>query len=480
MRRLLFIIAILCSTIVGAQQPENIIYLYNGSIIKGEILEQIPNKTIKTRTADGSIFVYKMSEVSKIIKEETQTENTNFVKRKSLEYKLGLGYLIGVGDYKKTSIVPMEFGLGKQINKNFYIGGSLGAWIGTNEGAKTPISLSLDTKVLFPGKSSITPFWDLNLSYGIVTGTYEQIKYGGYNSYDDYETETVKYPDIISVQLMPGIKLPLSKRADFFLAAGYTHSFQIKGNTNGGYFSIKTGLMFHKSPDKPQKERKKKASQPTREKGFLWTLEGGMNFKNDINGGLDMIFGAKINPHLNLGIGLGYDLTSPFSYSENAIEIITSKEELSGSDEISHSLSPFELSDLTMLKTYFRGVYRILDKRFSPIITCDLGLRYYIYGTDNVYDPQNMSNTDYKKILGDPQKIGFFASPAIGFSLRTTNNSYIEVKGGYSMAPNIFGQKTSLKEGSYTYFGSCAPINVSYPYFTIGFTHIFGKKVSKK
>lgn len=48
----------------------DVVYLKNGSVIKGLIMEQIPNETLKIQTADGSLFVYKMEEVVKITKEE--------------------------------------------------------------------------------------------------------------------------------------------------------------------------------------------------------------------------------------------------------------------------------------------------------------------------------------------------------------------------------------------------------------------------
>lgn len=51
------------------QEKSNVIYLKNGSMIRGQIIEEIPNETIKIQTADGSIFVYKMDEVLKITHE---------------------------------------------------------------------------------------------------------------------------------------------------------------------------------------------------------------------------------------------------------------------------------------------------------------------------------------------------------------------------------------------------------------------------
>ena len=56
----------------AAQQYQEVVYLKNGSVIKGTVIEQIPGQSVKVQTQDGSIFVYKMSEVDKIVKEDLQ------------------------------------------------------------------------------------------------------------------------------------------------------------------------------------------------------------------------------------------------------------------------------------------------------------------------------------------------------------------------------------------------------------------------
>lgn len=48
---------------------QEIVYLKNGSMIKCTIIEQVIDDYIKIKTSDGSIYVYKMSEVEKIVKE---------------------------------------------------------------------------------------------------------------------------------------------------------------------------------------------------------------------------------------------------------------------------------------------------------------------------------------------------------------------------------------------------------------------------
>ena len=63
------------STKTFAQQNMiDVLYLKNGSIIRGYVIEQIPNKHIKIQTKDGSIFVFKMDEVIKTIKEIDQNK----------------------------------------------------------------------------------------------------------------------------------------------------------------------------------------------------------------------------------------------------------------------------------------------------------------------------------------------------------------------------------------------------------------------
>lgn len=47
----------------------DVLYLKNGSMIRGKVLEFISGGNVKIQTADGSIFVYKSEEVEKIVKE---------------------------------------------------------------------------------------------------------------------------------------------------------------------------------------------------------------------------------------------------------------------------------------------------------------------------------------------------------------------------------------------------------------------------
>lgn len=63
----------------AAQQYQEVVYLKNGSVIKGTVIEQIPGQSVKVQTQDGSVFVYTMDEVDKIVKEDLQQKKDKFI-----------------------------------------------------------------------------------------------------------------------------------------------------------------------------------------------------------------------------------------------------------------------------------------------------------------------------------------------------------------------------------------------------------------
>jgi hypothetical protein len=53
---------------IQQSQPEDVIYLKDGGVRRGSIIEIIPNETIKLKNHYGDIFVIKLSEIDKIVK----------------------------------------------------------------------------------------------------------------------------------------------------------------------------------------------------------------------------------------------------------------------------------------------------------------------------------------------------------------------------------------------------------------------------
>jgi hypothetical protein len=66
---LVAVLAGLASFIHAQQTVEEVVYLKNGSIVRGIIIEQVPNRTVKIQTADGNVFVFDIEDIEKLTKE---------------------------------------------------------------------------------------------------------------------------------------------------------------------------------------------------------------------------------------------------------------------------------------------------------------------------------------------------------------------------------------------------------------------------
>ncbi len=101
-------IACLAMTMIAQNVTQDVVYLKNGKTIRGDIIELIPDKTIKIRTADGSLFVFAMSEVDRIQKEETSTPTPTRANpaRSSDSTEIVAGFFVGgafpTGDFADT------------------------------------------------------------------------------------------------------------------------------------------------------------------------------------------------------------------------------------------------------------------------------------------------------------------------------------------------------------------------------------------
>lgn len=96
-RLLLLPFALLICTQALAQSTIDLVELKNGSVIRGTIVEQVVGETIKIKTSDGSLFVYRMEEVARIRKEAVAVQNSAPADMDDYGGILGLGVSIGGG-----------------------------------------------------------------------------------------------------------------------------------------------------------------------------------------------------------------------------------------------------------------------------------------------------------------------------------------------------------------------------------------------
>ena len=182
MRKLLLLLTLLLSisSYVEAQNYTEVVYLKNGSIIKGLIIEQVPNVSLKIKTGDGSLIICQMNDVEKITKEERYTKDFRTTARKTLKgYKgfLDLAYIGDVSDYN-ASKVELSTTHGYQFNNHFFVGAGVAVNYYTDADLiAAPIYANFRANFI---NKKVTPFADIKSGYSVgdIEGAYASVGIG--------------------------------------------------------------------------------------------------------------------------------------------------------------------------------------------------------------------------------------------------------------------------------------------------------------
>lgn len=206
------LIMVIIFGIIGFTQAQGrlqeVVYLKNGSIIRGTILEQVPNRSLKIETADGSIFVYPMREVQKITKEPYRKGGN--VRRQHYAYQgkaprcpynadytsrgyrgfVELGYAFGVGDTNNNDRLEMTTTHGFQFNPYLFVGGGVGLHYYTDaDEVLMPLFGEFRANLT---DGSITPYVGVKLGYSALL------------SDNDYATGGLFFSPSIGVRFLVG------------------------------------------------------------------------------------------------------------------------------------------------------------------------------------------------------------------------------------------------------------------------------------
>lgn len=378
---------------LSAQRTNETVYLKNGSVIHGEIVEQVPGKSLTIKTRDGNTFVYDVNEVERITKERAEERHGH----RGLDFSVEGGLLANKGGASGYGAIEA----GKRFNEYFYWG--LGAGVGNGSGDGVAIPVFTTFKAYFPTSSGkIEP----NLAFQVGTA---------------FNTDS--YEDLVSgldVSFMPGFTIPIGQKVDFNFNAGYNCGINFRGGAVGHSFKALIGFSFHQPWDKSLMK-----IVPTRDSGIQYTLEGGAgiggNSLKRYGGGI--VLSYKWNP--NISFGVGYNFSRLTETELNVTELL----------EINYSSFSVFGGDATSVHSVFlRGQYRLWDKKFSPFGSLDVGIRRYTY--DEFI--RGAGASDHSSFEIQSTKGSILLTPAIGGSLRTTNNSYFEFKLGYNLASRGF------------------------------------------
>jgi long-subunit fatty acid transport protein len=164
----LILFALIATAAFAQSKYQDVVYLKNGSVVRGVIIEQIPNQSIKIETADKNVFVYKMDEVEKIVKEPIKAKRGFSGNGSGLEkgYKgiVEAGYQLGVGEFALDRL-KLNIINGYQINPYFSVGLGTGLryYFDSN---KVMVPIFADFRANFMN-SSLSPYLSFGIGYSL-------------------------------------------------------------------------------------------------------------------------------------------------------------------------------------------------------------------------------------------------------------------------------------------------------------------------
>lgn len=229
MKKLLFVsLFVLFSLISYAQSGYiDVVYLKNGTIVKGMIIEIIPNKSLKIKTADESVFSYEINEVEKFTKEPFDEEAGSFSDGAGL--KKGYTFIGELGYESNTKGGGMDrlrFNAinAYQISPFFSAGVGLGFryYLDFPEMRLLPVFVDLRA---YLSDRSIAPYFGMSVGYTFwVNREFEQVG--------------------LMINPSFGISFKVSEVARMHVSVGYENQSFISYYSNGGNLSLGVGILF--------------------------------------------------------------------------------------------------------------------------------------------------------------------------------------------------------------------------------------------
>lgn len=206
----LTLVALFVVAELSAQRYDEVVYLRNGSEIRGSVIEYTSGKTIKIQTRDGSIFVFQSNEVERISKVQYPKERTAGIEQ---GHRWFVEIAETIGECYRAEVSGIY---GYQIYPKLFVGGGLGLHIYPDEAAYE-VPIFADIRYDFINRRA-TPFVDVRGGYTV--GTY----------FGPYCSPTV------------GARIRLGIWGAINIGAGYT--MQFLEDYNEGGLTIRVGFEF--------------------------------------------------------------------------------------------------------------------------------------------------------------------------------------------------------------------------------------------
>ena len=219
-RSILLVIGVLfCTMTAMAQSYCDVVYLHNGSVIRGQVVEHTIGGKLRVQTADGSLFVYESDEVRLIEKElvkNSRRPQYNYELNKSV-YRgyVELSGTMPTGKYWEPHI-DFATGHGAYIHPYIYAGGGIGFSVFPDEEFAL-IPIYGEVRGILPTNVGVKPYIGMRLGVSTDFGS-------------------------VGLYVSPAIGFSVRR---FDLSLAYTGQFLYSENIGGG-LTLRLGIRLGK------------------------------------------------------------------------------------------------------------------------------------------------------------------------------------------------------------------------------------------
>ena len=148
-----------------AQRTHDTIYLKNGSVLYGQIIEELPDTQVKIRLRDGSLLICPYSDLERI---EYSTGRASFYEEPRtpyLNWHLDAGCLFGPSEHQHAGAFVSY---GARFSRVLFLGLGSGVMCDRAESADLVIPIYGHLRAYLPVRGPIKPFVDLRPGYGFT------------------------------------------------------------------------------------------------------------------------------------------------------------------------------------------------------------------------------------------------------------------------------------------------------------------------
>jgi len=238
----LFLFFICINLIAQENKQISIVYLHDGSMIKGLVVEDHALDLVTIKIIDGTELSIPLKTVKSIIKLKENIEflkNGKYVQTKGVYKMISMGTLTGWGNDEKDYIVwgvsLINLTAGYQFNQFINVGGG----VGMDFYDKEYITVYADFRGYILNKG-LSPYYAFQAGYGFSTDIFNN---GSRNQ--SYSGGVMLHPSI-------GLRFASYKNTKFIMEAGYKFQYDKRTNEFRGWvdkmvfkrMSIKFGVLF--------------------------------------------------------------------------------------------------------------------------------------------------------------------------------------------------------------------------------------------